>query len=244
MKSKRTEFGFTLIELLVVIAIIAILAAMLLPALAKAKQKAKQISCLNNMKQLGLAFNMYFGDNNDVFPYAGWNNGTDVTFDDLWAGYLGMNLTQAEMDASPVPTNRYCKLLCCPADDITRSVARTYTMPRPSGWQYPGRTNYGVAIEATFLTTAPPPKFKTLMVRDSSGTLMLLERPDTANLAGRGTDCVTDSPDQARSNAPASFHKDRFTWLFVDGHVQSLKDIDTVGNGTTAAPLGMWTVSD
>jgi len=65
---KNSRHGFTLIELLVVIAIIAILAAMLLPALAKAKESGKRISCLNNLRQLSLACQMYVNDNHGTYP--------------------------------------------------------------------------------------------------------------------------------------------------------------------------------
>ncbi|MFP3938466.1 MAG: type II secretion system protein, partial [Phycisphaerae bacterium] len=82
------KHGFTLIELLVVIAIIALLMSILMPALGRAREQARQVVCLTNLKGLGNAVNQYAGDYREFIPPMQWRQSNGAQTDDTWATLL------------------------------------------------------------------------------------------------------------------------------------------------------------
>src|SRR5258708_7524352 len=126
--SFRAQTGFTLIELLVVIAIIAILSAMLLPALARAKQKAFGLQCISNLKQAGTALQMYVDDNQQLLPGPAWA-GARASYDKDSGDELIFRLASYLAQPAPSAQTVVAKPFVCPgyehsAPELTSLIGR------------------------------------------------------------------------------------------------------------------------
>ena len=187
--------GFTLIELLVVIAIIAILAAILFPVFARAREKARQTSCLSNLKQIGLSLLMYTQDYDEVLPPSGQYVTPDILFDP--------NVGRMYWFLLVYPYVNNANVFSCPSDSskLIRSGGATTTHP-----DWPDGVNYTYNLRAHQVALGDvvhPPAF--LLVVDGSNNYFRLRRYDenTTNYVWALTR-----------------HNDGWNGTFADGHAK------------------------
>jgi prepilin-type N-terminal cleavage/methylation domain-containing protein/prepilin-type processing-associated H-X9-DG protein len=237
MKIQRplTKAGFTLIELLVVIAIIAILAAMLLPALSKAKQKAKGVQCVGKNKQIALALMMYAADNRESLPPL--NTGT-------WPGvtpYWWFNvLDSGNYVTSSARSNNVWR---CPAvmnADIVAGVVNYYKSPCEGYGPSEGNTITQGTFRYAFNGTTPLGSMKLTELKRAAQLWMIgdVGYPKTAATqdklpAAYYTEVTTKQPSPttgwtavANNKQPAARHGGRAVMSFCDGHVESWRWAD------------------
>jgi prepilin-type N-terminal cleavage/methylation domain-containing protein len=245
---RSRKFGFTLIELLVVIAIIAILASMLLPALAKAKTKAQGIMCMNNLKQVMLAWQMYQLDNNDKIVQAYHGGGTAAFANDPknapWVvGWLDWSTSPDNTNTLYLTDEKYSKLAkyfgnsknvyLCPADKFIGKAQRA------KGWTHRVRSisgNIGVG-EGNAEGGPWEPIYKHIrkmgdMTFPGPGEtwVHLDEHPGSINDAGFFNPRVSSIIDM-----PANYHNGAGGFSFADGHSEIHKWVGVVRNQKNAA---------